>query len=317
MRWNEEGLFSCLQCGKRHNPWENSRDQGGHSEGSGGYWWDQLSWRNLECRGWRKFWSYSCSLLDCVPGLGKPGSYPHTVKTCWLWCKWGRWRTGLEKRLQKPNIQLAANKTVGASYPHPVEYPQGHPSPTSPPLPFSTSPGVLDWGVGHIAPSHFLRDGSLSFVSAGTGGSSHCSEQGRWWLEVYAMYSSLYSCSQKWFSERFNQIGRTKWVFKKIIFHEFQCVQSRLQIQALSLSFWSAFWQSLAPWTLASGKGCFHMWPPNHLDQDFWSAASFHLFGRFLMEWRECERIVLWLTQVSGPDKKMSISVWLDCLQIA
>lgn len=40
--------------------------------------------------------------------------------------------------------------------------------------------GFLDWGVGHIAPSHFAKDGSLGFISAGTGGSSHYSEQGRW-----------------------------------------------------------------------------------------------------------------------------------------
>lgn len=239
MRWNEEGLFfSAFRVGKGSNPWESSRDQDGRSEGSGGYWWHQLSWRNLECRGCRKFRSYSCSLLDCVPGLGKPSSYPHAVKTCWLWCKWGRWRTGLEKRLQKPNIQRAANRTVGASHPHPVEYPQGHPSPTSPPLPFSTSPGVLGLGSRPYSSFPLLERWKFKFRFS-------------WHWRLLALFRAgemvvrglcYVLISVQLLPEvvfwKIQSNWPNNWVFREIIFHEFQCVRSRLQIQALSLSFW-------------------------------------------------------------------------------
>lgn len=132
--------------GKGNNPWENSRDQDGYSEGSEGYWWDQLSWRNPECRDCRKFRSYSCSLLDCVPSLGKSSSYPHTVKTCWLWCKWGRWRTGPERGCRNQIFNWLPRELWEPVIPNPVENPQEHPSLISPPLPFSATLGVLGLG---------------------------------------------------------------------------------------------------------------------------------------------------------------------------
>lgn len=81
---------------------------------------DQLSWRNPECRGCRKFQAYSCSLLDSVPGLGNPSSCPHTVEICWLPGKWGRWRRDpfiYRKGTVGMKFSTGHYRAVGASYP--------------------------------------------------------------------------------------------------------------------------------------------------------------------------------------------------------
>lgn len=140
--------------------------------------WDRLSWRSPECRGCWKFQTYSCSLLNSVPGLGNPSCCPHTVETCWLPGKWGRWRRdpsickGRDCRNQifnrllsswgsqlSPVLLKSAPRNIVTTF---IALLQSHLYSYS-----AHCLGFLDWRVGHIAPSHFLRGGSLSFVSSG------------------------------------------------------------------------------------------------------------------------------------------------------
>lgn len=256
MRRNEEGgklgikrIFVRLQCGKgqqslgeQQGPWCIFR----------GLWrlhrWDQLSWRSPECRGCRKFQTYSCSLLDRIPGLGNPSCCLHTVETCWLPGKWGRWRRDpsiCREGTVGTKFSKGPYRAVGASYRQScwkvlpgtswrlfISLLQSHLYSYS-----AHHLGFLDWRVGHIAPSHFLRGGSLSFVSSGIESSFYS----LFWAGEIVVRCLCYVLSLHiMLLELVLWKIQSNWSHKLSFqdhFYDFQCVQGMFQTQALSFSF--------------------------------------------------------------------------------
>lgn len=124
--------------------------------------WDQLSWKNPECRG---SGNSELTLVDfCTVSQAWETLAPfHTMETCWLPGKnegsgeeanplQGRGCRNqicnqLPKELWKPDI-LNFTKSV----PRSIHGSFSGSSTISPPLPFNISPGVLECSVGHVAP---------------------------------------------------------------------------------------------------------------------------------------------------------------------
>lgn len=124
--------------------------------------WDQLSWKNTECRGLGNseltlldFWTASQAWEILAPF--------HTMETRWLpgenegsgeeanplqgrGCR-NQICNQLPRELWKPDIL-----NLTASVPRSIHGSFSSSSTISPPFPFSISPEVLEYSVGHVAP---------------------------------------------------------------------------------------------------------------------------------------------------------------------